>query len=80
VWKEIGGRLPVPWHQCVEVDDPREPVPDPGRRDSDGHARVARRAQDDVLEVLHLEHGDDVGHMCAEAHCCWVDVRAIAQP
>ena len=64
--QQIDSGLTVQGHQRVDVDDQRDSFVGTICGAGDRHAAVAGTAQHDVVEVLELEHGNDVVDVCVE--------------
>src|SRR5258708_14683411 len=60
---QIEPRLSVRGHQSVEVNEAANPLPGALGRTADDEAAIRMSDQDDVPEVIHLQHADNVRHM-----------------
>jgi hypothetical protein len=79
-WREKGQtRLTVFGHEGINIDDERDSLGDPVGRAGHGHSTVAGATHHHIVEVLELEHRDDVLNVRRKSKL-WSQVMALAHP
>ena len=66
--QQVQGRLAVGGDEGVDVHDQSDAVCDAIRGAGHGHAPIAGSAQNHLVEILELEHRDDILHVRGESH------------
>jgi hypothetical protein len=77
--KKVQARLTVFGHEGINVDDERDALRDPVGSASHRHSTVAGATNHNIVEVLELEHRDDVLNVRRKSNL-WPQVVTLAHP